>query len=138
LASETAKFGQPEISIGTIPGAGGTQRLTRAVGKSKAMEMSLSGLPIDANEALKFGLVSRVLPADQLLPAAMELATVIASKSRPVLISCKESLNAAYETTLNTGMQSEKKLFHGTFALRDQKEGMEAFIAKRKPNFTHS
>jgi enoyl-CoA hydratase len=137
FASETAKFGQPEINIGTIPGAGGTQRLPRFIGKSKAMEMCLSGNPITAQEALAAGLVSAVLPADKLMPHALEVATKIANQSRPILILCKEAVNTAYETTLTQGMRSERRLFHSTFALKDQKEGMAAFASKRPPKFSH-
>lgn len=137
IASENAKFGQPEIKIGTIPGAGGTQRLTRAVGKSKAMELCLTGNMISAQEALQFGLVARVVPADQLMPTALKLAEQIAANSLPILKLCKESVNAAYETTLQQGVHMERRLFHSTFALADQKEGMSAFIAKKPPQFRH-
>ncbi|KAG8235528.1 hypothetical protein J437_LFUL013490 [Ladona fulva] len=135
-AGDKAKFGQPEITIGTIPGAGGTQRLTRVVGKSKAMEMCLTGSPISAQEAEKLGLVSKVVPSDQLLSEAVKLAEKISSHSRLTTLMCKEAVNAAYETTLAQGLLFEKRMFHGTFATADQKEGMGAFAEKRPPNFT--
>eukprot|EP00455_Lapot_gusevi_P053123 TRINITY_DN821_c0_g1_i8.p1 TRINITY_DN821_c0_g1~~TRINITY_DN821_c0_g1_i8.p1 ORF type:complete len:144 (+),score=50.45 TRINITY_DN821_c0_g1_i8:40-471(+) len=138
IAADNAKFGQPEIAIGTIPGAGGTQRLTRAVGKSKAMEMVLSGNMVDAKEAEKFGLVSKVVPADKLIEETLKLADRIASLSRPLVILAKESVLSAYNTTLNEGMHIERRLFHSTFALNDQKEGMAAFSEKRAPKFTHT
>lgn len=137
-ASETATFGQPEIKLGTIPGAGGTQRLTRAVGKSKAMEWCLTGNTFNAQEAEKAGLVSKVLPTSELLPAAMKLADQIASMSQPVVALCKEAVNQSFEATLQEGTHFERRMFHSTFATNDQKEGMKAFIEKRKPNFTHS
>jgi len=137
IASEQAKFGQPEIKIGTIPGAGGTQRLTHAVGKSKSMEMTLTGNPITAQEALQYGLVSAVVPADKLLDHALTLATQIASLSKPVVLMAKESVNAAFETTLSAGMQMERKIFNSTFALKDQQEGMTAFVEKRPPKWHH-
>lgn len=137
VASERAKFGQPEIKIGTIAGAGGTQRLTRAVGKSKAMEMNLTGDMINAEEALAFGLVSHVVKHDDLLPTAKKIAGKIAKLSRPIVILAKESVNAAYNTTLDQGMNTERRLFHSTFALDDRKEGMSAFAEKRAPNFVH-
>lgn len=135
LAADTAKFGQPEITIGTIPGAGGTQRLTRFVGKSKAMEMVLTGRTIDAAEAERCGLVSRVVPAADLLDEAMKVAARIASLSRPVVMMAKESVNRSYETTLEEGIRFERRLFHSTFATEDQKEGMAAFAEKREANF---
>jgi enoyl-CoA hydratase len=135
LAADTAKFGQPEITIGTIPGAGGTQRLTRAVGKSKAMEMCLTGRMMDAAEAERAGLVSRIVPAADLVDEAVKVAERIASMSRPVVMLCKESVNAAFETTLTQGVKLERRLFHSTFATEDQKEGMAAFAEKRTPAF---
>jgi len=133
LAADTAKFGQPEITIGTIPGAGGTQRLTRFVGKSKAMEMVLTGRMIDAVEAERCGLVSRVVPAAELVEEAVKVATKIAELSRPVVMMAKDMVNAAYETTLSEGVKLERRVFHSTFATEDQKEGMAAFAEKRKP-----
>jgi enoyl-CoA hydratase len=135
LAADTAKFGQPEITIGTIPGAGGTQRLTRFVGKSKAMEMCLTGRMMDAAEAERAGLVSRVVPAAELLPEALKVAEKIAGLSRPVVMMAKESVNRAYETTLAEGVRFERRLFHSTFATEDQKEGMAAFVEKRAPGW---
>jgi enoyl-CoA hydratase len=137
LAAENAKFGQPEINLGTIPGAGGTQRLTRFVGKSKAMEMCLTGRMMDAAEAERSGLVSRIVPAAELVDEAVKVAGVIAAKSRPVVMICKESVNRSYETTLAEGVRFERRLFHSTFATEDQKEGMAAFAEKRPPNFRH-
>jgi enoyl-CoA hydratase len=137
LASENAKFGQPEIKIGTIPGAGGTQRLTKAVGKSKAMEMVLTGNPVSAAELEKRGLVSRVVPADKLLPEALALAQQIAGLSLPIVKFAKQSVLSSFDSTLNTGMKIERQLFQSTFALDDQKEGMKAFIEKRKPEWKH-
>jgi len=135
IASENAKFGQPEITLGTIPGMGGTQRLTRAVGKSKAMEMVLTGRLVTAQEAEKMGLVSRVVPQDKLLETAMEMATTIASFSKPIVAIAKDTVNRAFETTLESGLHYEKILFYSTFSTNDQKEGMGAFVNKRKPNF---
>jgi enoyl-CoA hydratase len=135
LAAETAKFGQPEITLGVLPGAGGTQRLTRLVGKAKAMEMCLSGRMMDAAEAERSGLVSRVMPAEQLMDEAMKLADRIASMSTPVVMMVKESVNRAYETTLAEGLRFERRLFHAAFATEDQKEGMAAFVEKRQPDF---
>ncbi|CAA7619571.1 putative enoyl-CoA hydratase [Magnetospirillum sp. LM-5] len=135
LAADTAKFGQPEITIGTIPGAGGTQRLTRAVGKAKAMEMCLTGRMMDAAEAERAGLVSRIIPAADLVDEAIKVAERIAEMSRPVVMLCKESVNAAFETTLTQGVKFERRLFHSTFATEDQKEGMAAFAEKRTPSF---
>jgi enoyl-CoA hydratase len=137
LAADNAKFGQPEIKLGTIPGAGGTQRLTRFVGKSKAMEMVLTGRMMDAAEAERAGLVSRVFPLAELLPEAIKTAQTIAKLSRPSVLMAKESVNRAYETTLAEGIRFERRLFHSTFALQDQKEGMRAFIEKRAPDFKH-
>jgi enoyl-CoA hydratase len=133
LAADTAKFGQPEITIGTIPGSGGTQRLTRFVGKSKAMEMCLTGRMMDAAEAERAGLVSRVVPAADLLAEALKVAEKIAGLSRPVVMMAKEAVNRAYETTLAEGVRFERRLFHATFATEDQKEGMAAFVEKRPP-----
>jgi len=138
LAGEKAKFGQPEVLLGTIPGCGGTQRLIRAVGKSKAMEMCLTGIQITAQEALAAGLVSRIYPVDQLLNEAIKMGETIANLSQPVVALCKESVNIAYETSLSTGLNVERRLFHSTFALADQKEGMKAFVEKTKPNFTNN
>ena len=135
LAADTAKFGQPEITIGTIPGAGGTQRLTRFVGKSKAMEMCLTGRLMDAAEAERAGLVSRVVPAAELVDEAVKVAEKIAKLSRPVVMMCKDAVNAAYETTLTEGVKVERRLFHSTFATEDQKEGMAAFAEKRQPDW---
>ncbi len=135
IAADTAKFGQPEITIGTIPGSGGTQRLTRAVGKAKAMEMCLTGRMMDAAEAERSGLVSRIVPAAELVDEALKVAGKIASMSRPAALMAKEAVNRAYETTLAEGVRFERRLFHSTFATEDQKEGMAAFIEKRKPSY---
>ncbi|MBV8650095.1 MAG: enoyl-CoA hydratase [Alphaproteobacteria bacterium] len=135
VAADTAKFGQPEITIGTIPGAGGTQRLTRAVGKAKAMDMCLTGRMMDAAEAERSGLVSRVVPAAQLLEEALKTAGKMAELSRPVVMMAKEAVNRAFETTLAEGVRFERRLFHSTFATEDQKEGMAAFVEKRKPSY---
>jgi enoyl-CoA hydratase len=137
LAADTAKFGQPEITIGTIPGAGGTQRLTRFVGKSKAMEMIITGRMMDAEEAERSGLVSRIVPAAELVDEAVKTAEKIANLSRPVVMLAKESVNRAYETTLAEGVRFERRVFHSTFATEDQKEGMSAFAEKRKAEFKH-
>ena len=137
IAADTAKFGQPEIKLGTIPGAGGTQRLPRAVGKSKAMDMALTGRMMDAAEAERASLVSRVVTADKLLDEAIEAATVIAAMSLPIAIMAKESVNRAFESSLHEGILFERRLFHSTFATVDQKEGMAAFVEKRKPAFQH-
>lgn len=135
LAADTAKFGQPEITIGTIPGAGGTQRLTRAVGKAKAMEMVLTGRMMDAAEAERSGLVSRIVPAADLIEEAVKVAERIAGMSRPTVLLAKECVNRAYESTLTEGIRFERRVFHSTFATEDQKEGMAAFVEKRQPNF---
>jgi enoyl-CoA hydratase len=135
IAAETAKFGQPEIKLGVMPGAGGTQRLARFVGKSKAMDMCLTGRMMDAAEAERCGLVSRVVPADKLLDEAMKSAETIAAMSVPISMMTKESVNRAYETTLAEGLRFERRLFHPMFAIEDQKEGMAAFVEKRKPAF---
>ncbi len=138
IAADTARFGQPEINLGVMPGAGGTQRLTRFVGKSKAMEMCLTGRMMDAAEAERAGLVSRIVPADQLVDEAIKVAGVIAAKSRPIAMMTKESVNRAYETTLAEGVRFERRLFHSMFATNDQKEGMSAFAEKRKASFSNS
>ena len=137
IAAETAKFGQPEIKLGVIPGAGGTQRLPRAVSKSKAMDMILTARMMDAAEAERAGLVSRVVPADNLLDEALAAANQICGYSLPVVMAAKESINRAYETTLNEGVLFERRAFHSLFATEDQKEGMAAFVEKRKPKFKH-
>ena len=137
FAADTARFGQPEIKIGTIPGAGGTQRLPRAVGKALAMDLCLTGRLMDAEEALRAGLVSRVLPAAELLDTALRTAEKVASFSLPALMMMKESVNRAYESSLSEGILFERRTLHATFALADQKEGMKAFVAKREPQFTH-
>lgn len=134
IAGDKAKFGQPEISIGTIPGCGGTQRLTRAIGKSKAMEMILTGDMMTATQMEQAGLVSRVVAADQLVDEAVATATKIANTSRPIARMCKEAVNAAYETTLAQGVVFERRLFHSTFSTQDQKEGMGAFAEKPRRN----
>jgi enoyl-CoA hydratase len=135
IAAETAKFGQPEITLGIIPGAGGTQRLARAVGKAKAMDLVLTGRMMDAAEAERAGLVARVVPAEKLLEEALAAAEKIAAMSLPVAMMAKESVNRAFETTLAEGIRFERRLFHATFATEDQKEGMAAFVDKRKPAF---
>ena len=135
LAADNAKFGQPEISLGIMPGSGGTQRLPRFVGKSKAMEMCLTGRMMDAEEAERSGLVSRVVPLDELRSEALKIATKIAEMSRPVAMMTKESVNRAYESSLTEGLLFERRIFHSQFALDDQKEGMAAFAEKRKPHF---
>jgi enoyl-CoA hydratase len=137
IASETAKFGQPEINLGVIPGLGGSQRLTRAVGKALAMDLVLTGRTIGAEEALRAGIAARVVPATQLMDEAMGAAEAIASKSLPVAMLAKEAVNAAYETTLTTGLRFERRVFHSLFATNDQKEGMLAFVEKRDPHFTN-
>lgn len=135
LAADNAKFGQPEINLGVMPGAGGTQRLTRFVGKSKAMEMCLTGRMMNAEEAERCGLVSRVVPLDSLMEEAISAARTIAQKSRPVVMLTKECVNSAYETMLAQGVQFERRVFHSLFGTEDQKEGMEAFVEKRDPHF---
>lgn len=137
IASENAKFGQPEITLGVIPGCGGTQRLIRAIGKSKAMEMCLTGNMIDAVQAEKDGLVCRVVPDDRLLEEALKMGNKIASFSRVSVAMCKETVNAAYELNLEEGLRFERRIFHSMFSLDDQKEGMTAFVEKRKANWSH-
>jgi enoyl-CoA hydratase len=137
IAADTAKFGQPEIKIGIIPGAGGTQRLPRAVGKSKAMDMVLTARMMDAAEAERAGLVSRVVAADRLVAEALEAATAICAMSGPSVMMAKECVNRAFESGLDDGVSYERRLFHSLFATADQKEGMDAFLSKRKPNFSH-
>ena len=137
LAADNAKFGQPEIKLGVIPGAGGTQRLTRFVGKSKAMEMVLTGRMMDAQEAERSGLVSRIVPLADLVEEAIKVAQQIADLSLPIVMMAKESVNRSYETTLAEGVLFERRTFHSTFATEDQKEGMAAFVEKRKPAFKH-
>ena len=135
IASDTAKFGQPEITLGVIPGAGGTQRLARFVGKAKAMDMVLTGRVMEAAEAESCGLVSRIVPAEKLLDEAVNAAAKIASFSQPVVMMAKEAVNRAFETSLAEGLRFERRLIHSMFALEDQKEGMSAFVEKRKPDF---
>jgi len=135
IAADNAKFGQPEIKLGVIPGIGGTQRLTRAVGKAKAMDLCLTGRMMDAAEAERAGLVARVVPAASLMDEAMKVAETIASMSLPALMIAKESVNRAFETTLTEGMRFERRVFHSLFATADQKEGMAAFVAKRPAKF---
>jgi len=138
IAAENAKFGQPEISLGVIPGGGGTQRLIRAIGKSKAMEMVLTGSMITAAQAERDGLVCKVVPTDQLLESALELSEKIGTFSRPAVAMAKETVNAAYEIpSLSEGLRFERRIFHSMFALKDQKEGMHAFLEKRSAKFTH-
>jgi enoyl-CoA hydratase len=133
IAADTARFGQPEITLGTIPGIGGTQRLTRAVGKARAMDLCLTGRMMDAAEAERSGLVSRVVPADKLMEEALGAAEKIAAMSRPAVEMAKSAINRAFETPLSEGLSVERNLFHATFALEDRSEGMAAFIEKRKP-----
>ncbi|TEA63807.1 enoyl-CoA hydratase [Pseudomonas sp. CH235] len=135
LAGDNAKFGQPEINLGVLPGMGGTQRLTRAVGKAKAMEMCLSGRMIDAVEAERCGIVARIVPTAELLDEALKVAAVIASKSLPIAMMVKESVNRAFEVNLTEGVRFERRVFHAAFATQDQKEGMAAFVAKRPAKF---
>ncbi len=137
IASETAKFGQPEVKLGVIPGAGGTQRLPRAVSKAKAMDLCLTARMMDATEAERAGLVSRVVPPDRLLEEALEAAMVIAAQSLPSVLMIKEAINRAYESPLSEGLLLERRLFHSLFSTADQKEGMKAFLEKRKPDFKH-
>ncbi|MEY3980778.1 MAG: hypothetical protein RLZZ375_2207 [Pseudomonadota bacterium] len=135
IAAENARFGQPEIKLGIMPGAGGTQRLPRAVSKSKAMDMCLTARMMDAAEAERAGLVSRVVSTERVIDEALEAATVIASMSLPSVLMIKESVNRAYESSLTEGVLFERRMFHSTFATDDQKEGMKAFLEKRQPNF---
>jgi enoyl-CoA hydratase len=135
IAADNAKFGQPEITLGVMPGMGGSQRLTRFVGKSKAMDMCLTGRMMDAAEAERSGLVSRVVPLGELIEDALKTAAKIADLSLPAVMMNKEAVNRAYETTLAEGLRFERRLFHSMFALEDQKEGMAAFVEKRTPNF---
>ena len=137
IAADTAKFGQPEIKLGVIPGAGGTQRLPRAVGKAKAMDLALTARMMGAEEAERAGLVSRVVPFDKLLDEAIGAANTICEFSLPVVMAAKEAVNRAFESTLDEGVQFERRIFHSLFATEDQKEGMAAFTEKRKPDFKH-
>jgi enoyl-CoA hydratase len=137
IAAENARFGQPEINLGIMPGSGGTQRLPRFTSKALAMDMCLTGRMLDAQEALRAGLISRVVPVDKLMEEAMAVAERIAGYSLPVVMMIKESINRAYETTLAEGVLFERRVFHSMFALEDQKEGMAAFVEKRKPTFRH-
>jgi enoyl-CoA hydratase len=137
IAGDNAKFGQPEINLGVLPGMGGSQRLTRAVGKAKAMDLILTGRFIGAEEADRCGLVSRVVPAEDVVDEAVKAAEVIASKSKPVAMVAKEAVNAAFENGLAQGVVFERRLFHSLFATEDQKEGMAAFMEKRQPGFQH-
>ncbi|MBK7793292.1 MAG: enoyl-CoA hydratase [Betaproteobacteria bacterium] len=137
VAADTAQFGQPEITIGTMPGMGGTQRLPRAIGKAKAMDWCLTGRLIDAAEAERSGLVARVVPADRLEDETLAIAARIASYSLPVVLKIKEAINRAFESSLAEGLLFERREFHATFALDDRKEGMRAFVGKRKPDFRH-
>jgi enoyl-CoA hydratase len=138
LAADTAKFGQPEINLGVMPGMGGTQRITRAIGKAKAMDLILTGRNMAAEEAERAGLVSRIIPAGELVDTAIEVATTIASKSLPVTMAAKEAVNRAFESSLAEGVRFERRTFQALFALDDQKEGMAAFVEKRPPNFSNS
>jgi enoyl-CoA hydratase len=137
IAADNARFGQPEINLGTIPGAGGTQRLIRSVGKAKAMEMVLTGRMMDADEAERANLVARVVPLPDLLEETLKLAETIAEKSQPIVAMAKEAVNVAYETTLNEGLRFERRTFYATFAAEDRREGMQAFVEKRTPNFSN-
>jgi enoyl-CoA hydratase len=137
LAADTAKFGQPEIKLGVIPGIGGSQRLTRAIGKAKAMDLCLTGRTMDAEEAERAGLVSRIVPAAQLLEVALQVANAVAGMSLPIAMMAKEAVNRSFETSLHEGVLFERRVFHSTFATADQKEGMGAFAEKRKPAFVN-
>ncbi len=136
IAADNAKFGQPEIKLGVMPGSGGTQRLTRIVGKAKAMDLVLTGRMMDAAEAERSGLVARIVPLAELMTEAMKTAETIAGLSLPIVMMAKESVNRAYETTLAEGIRFERRVFHAMFATNDQKEGMAAFVAKRPPAFS--
>ena len=138
IAADNAQFGQPEIKLGIIPGAGGTQRLTQAVGKSKSMDMCLTGRMMKSDEAERSGLVARVVPVDELLDTAIDIAQSIAKQSRLAVAATKEAVNKSFETSLAEGVRFERRLFHALFGTNDQKEGMAAFVEKRKPNWTHS
>lgn len=137
IAADNAKFGQPEIKLGIIPGAGGTQRLPRAIGKAKAMDLALTGRMMDAVEAERAGLVSRVVPLEKLMDEALGAALMICNYGQPSVLAAKEAINRAFESGLSDGVMFERRLFHALFATADQKEGMDAFVNKRKPNFTH-
>ena len=137
IAADNAQFGQPEIKLGVMPGIGGTQRLTRFIGKAKAMDLCLTGRMMGAEEAERAGLVSRIVPAARLLEEAMKAAETIAAMSLPIAMMTKETVNQAYETTLSAGIRFERRLFHSMFAISDQKEGMTAFVEKREPSFKH-
>jgi enoyl-CoA hydratase len=137
IAADNAKFGQPEIKLGIIPGIGGTQRLTRAVGKAKAMDLILTGRMMDAAEAERSGLVARVVPTASLMEEAMKVAETIAALSQPSLLAAKEAVNRSFETPLSEGVRFERRVFHALFATKDRKEGMTAFVEKRPPRFTH-
>jgi enoyl-CoA hydratase len=137
IAADNARFGQPELKLAVIPGAGGTQRLPRAIGKSKAMDMMLTARTMSADEAERAGLASRVVPAQRLMDEALEAGAAICSMSLPSILMAKECINRAFETPLAEGIRFERRLFHALFATRDQKEGMEAFLEKRPPRFTH-
>ena len=137
IAADTAKFGQPEIKLGIIPGIGGTQRLSHAVGKAKAMDLILTGRMMDAAEAERCGLVARVVPAASLMDEAIKVAETIAAMSLPSVLAAKEAVNRAFETPLAEGIRFERRVFHALFSTNDQKEGMAAFVEKRSPNFQH-
>jgi len=137
IAADNARFGQPEIKLGIIPGAGGTQRLPRAIGKAKAMDLALTGRMMDAQEAERAGLVRRVVPLDKLMDEALSAALCICDYSQMAVMSAKESINRAFESSLSDGVMFERRMFHALFATEDQKEGMDAFVNKRKPNFKH-
>lgn len=137
FAADNARFGQPEVNLGVLPGIGGTQRLTRAVGKAKAMDLCLTGRQMDAEEAERAGLVARIFPQESLLEETLKAARVIAEQSLPAAMMIKESVNRAFETTLAEGIRFERRVFHAVFATADQKEGMAAFAEKRKADFTH-
>jgi enoyl-CoA hydratase len=137
IAADNARFGQPEIKLGIIPGAGGTQRLPRAIGKAKAMDLALTGRMMDAQEAERAGLVSRVVPLDKLMDEALSAALIICDYSQIAVMSAKESINRAFESSLSDGVMFERRMFHALFATEDQKEGMDAFVNKRKPVFKH-